>query len=1088
MKFSFANFRPDRCVRVLPSMTALLCVASVAAQENTGARSATPAPSDKDEVVVLSPFEVTAENTRGYYAANTMSGTRLNTRLEDLASAMSVVTKEQMQDFGLLDINDIFAYETSTEGTGNFTDFVIDRRGNVVDNISDNPQGANRIRGIGAANTAFGNFQTSGRAPIDPSMLESVEISRGPNSNIFGLGNAAGTVNLVPAMANLLRDRAQTEMRADSYDGYRGSLDVNRVLKKGVLAVRGSAVFQHDGFERKPSGTDTRRYNAMVKFQPFKNTTVRAGYYHYDLDGTRANSITPRDAVSYWKSSGSPSWDPSTFTVKRNGVVVGTYPVNAALPDYFLQSTYINHSQLFIDQGGLELWSVGQTSTSNSANSPNTSVRYLETAPAPVRNNQPLFSTTPAVSDRSIYDWESINLGAINYVDDRDAIATAELEQVFLHTPRQLLAAQLGWFREDAKRYNRNLIGSAANAGVAGYLEIDVNEKLLDGTPNPNFGRPFIGIAEPLSVRDQFQNDTYRTQLAYQLDFSHDAGWKSWLGRHQLVGYYEYKASKRRVFRYRDVMADVHSWLPAGDPRGNQGAPAGKAVARGYFRYYLGDNSGDNVDYAPSAFAYGTYPFSWYNGATKQWVTEPATLAEVASQDNSGGTQNQRTTLKTQGVVLQSQLLQGRVVTTFGLRQDKNYTMFGAPSKLTPDGLDFDYAAMNGWTNQWLGRSGRTKTAGVVVKPLKWLSFFANKSDSFQPGTPSQNILRHELPDPTGEGEDYGFALNLFDGKLVIRANQYKTKQINSPYGQSGTFAARILSADFIEFNNGSGPALNDAARTWILADAAKRGVTMSDSEVDAAVWKTLQLTPEDFAEFQRLPVTDVADITGKGKEIEINYNPTNYWTAKLNLTQQEAIDENLAPALLEWAEKRLPVWQSVIDLRTGLPWWNTVVRRSQTPEQFYQVSVLTPIKLSQATEGQARPQVRKYRANLSTNLQLAGITDHPVLKHFNIGGALRWEDRGAIGYYGVQQLPDSITDLDPSRPIWDSSHLYVDAFIGFRTRLFHEKVGAKFQLNVRNLTEGGRLQPIAAYPDGTPNSFRIIDPRQFILSATFDL
>jgi len=42
--------------------------------------------------------------------------------------------------------------------------------------------------------------------------------------------------------------------------------------------------------------------------------------------------------------------------------------------------------------------------------------------------------------------------------------------------------------------------------------------------------------------------------------------------------------------------------------------------------------------------------------------------------------------------------------------------------------------------------------------------------------------------------------------------------------------------------------------------------------------------------------------------------------------------------------------------------------------------------------------------------------------------------------------------------------------------------------LNVRNVQEGGRLQPISAYPDGTPNAYRIVDPRQFILTMTFDL
>jgi hypothetical protein len=49
-------------------------------------------------------------------------------------------------------------------------------------------------------------------------------------------------------------------------------------------------------------------------------------------------------------------------------------------------------------------------------------------------------------------------------------------------------------------------------------------------------------------------------------------------------------------------------------------------------------------------------------------------------------------------------------------------------------------------------------------------------------------------------------------------------------------------------------------------------------------------------------------------------------------------------------------------------------------------------------------------------------------------------------------------------------------------------KVNTTLQFNVRNVQEGGRLQAISAYPDGTPNAYRIIEPRQFILSASFDL
>src|SRR5690349_14302047 len=55
-------------------------------------------PVASEEVVSLSPFEVISD-TKGYYASNTMSGTRFNTKLEDLASSITVVTKEQMSDF-----------------------------------------------------------------------------------------------------------------------------------------------------------------------------------------------------------------------------------------------------------------------------------------------------------------------------------------------------------------------------------------------------------------------------------------------------------------------------------------------------------------------------------------------------------------------------------------------------------------------------------------------------------------------------------------------------------------------------------------------------------------------------------------------------------------------------------------------------------------------------------------------------------------------------------------------------------------------------------------------------------------------------
>ncbi len=105
----------------------------------------TPPKTDVEPIVQLSPFEVNAEN-KGYYAANTMAGTRIGSKLEDLGASITVVTKEQMTDFAMLDINDIFNYEASTEGTGNYTAFSFNRNGQPTSDAQLNPQ-SGRIQG-----------------------------------------------------------------------------------------------------------------------------------------------------------------------------------------------------------------------------------------------------------------------------------------------------------------------------------------------------------------------------------------------------------------------------------------------------------------------------------------------------------------------------------------------------------------------------------------------------------------------------------------------------------------------------------------------------------------------------------------------------------------------------------------------------------------------------------------------------------------------------------------------------------------------------------------------------------------------------
>lgn len=1046
------------------------------------------------ETLVLSPFEVVAD-TRGYQAANTMSGTRLNTKLEDLASAISVITKEQMADFAMLDINDVFLYGANTEGTGTFTDFIVgDGQGGITDNVAGDPANANRVRGIGNANVSVGNFETSNRVPIDPIDADAVEINRGPNANIFGLGNAAGTVNIVSAAANVQRDRAQVALRADSFDGWRSSLDVNRVLLRDRLGVRVSAVRQHDGFDLKPSGVNTTRYNGMVQVRPFKGTTLNASFQHYRAHGNRPNALPPLDAISDWRAAGSPTWDPLTDTMKINGV----FSRNGTPAYLFTQAG--NIGQVFVDRSGIGYWSASYGTADLTPLGAIQANRKIVVTRARVNDAQPLIGRrVEMVSDKEMYDWSSINLSAPNRFEDRTGTTRVTLDQILFESKGHSLAAQIGWFREDSERRQRYFMGEGD--AVAGQLLVDVNERLLDGRANPYFMRPAVTQQGPQARRMPLLSDTYRGQLAYQLDFTASRSWRRWLGAHHLVGYAEYKDRVERTYRFVHALASDNPWLfssPTADRSTN-------TVTRANLRFYLGDNQGQNVDYAPGSLAYGNYTYVWGNPNTGAVRAEPVTMGEVPSGNASGSQAIQ----KTGGAILQSRLLQGRLIGTFGRREDRHFTRFQNPTRLADRGMSYDYDYMNRWRDEdWQLRTGSTEQRGVVVKPfygwgpidrhaeqaagltrffggaLRGLSLHYNRSDSFKPAAPAQNVFGRWLPDPGGKGKDYGFALNLFDNRLVVRVNKYETKQINSRSGASAGFAKSLWAMDYI--SNAFG--LQQEATEWITEMAAREGRTLTPAQLDAELTRVMGVPPRDRGLTDAIPTSETDDVIGRGHEVEIHFNPTRYWTLKADVTEKQTINARLAPNVTVYSAQRLPFWEKIVDPRTGARWWTTLYGGSETPFAYYRRVVANPLNVAQATEGLARPQIRRYTGSLTTNFRLSGITDHSILKAINVGGAVRYESKGAIGYYGLQQLPAIIEDYDISRPIWDKGHVYVDAFVGYRTRLWRNKVGATFQLNVRNVGESGRLQPIAAYPDGTPNSFRIVSPRQFILSTTFEM
>jgi hypothetical protein len=202
--------------------------------------------------------------------------------------------------------------------------------------------------------------------------------------------------------------------------------------------------------------------------------------------------------------------------------------------------------------------------------------------------------------------------------------------------------------------------------------------------------------------------------------------------------------------------------------------------------------------------------------------------------------------------VLQSTFLGGRLVTTFGLRQDKVFSHNAPFATLTPDLLAYDYGASNQWLPGWRLAQGKTETRSVVGRPfrdLKFLnarmnsgngmgrllaeaisslSFTYNQSDNFIPQGPAVDLFLRPLPNQTGKTTDKGIWLSMFDGKLSVRYNHFVTDQINIRNGDIATIAQRVLRADGL-----------NVADAWNLQDRATEWTTQLNPTFTAAQIKT---------------------------------------------------------------------------------------------------------------------------------------------------------------------------------------------------------------------------------------------------------
>lgn len=154
---------------------------------------------EENDVVELSPFQVSTEGDRGYFAANTVSGSRIDVPIQDIPLALEVVTSEFIEDTGATDLRESLAYSAG---------IVLQSQNDALRNDSfsgiggvNNPEGVTRnrtdtsykLRGfVTESSLRYGFLRQSSTDSVN---IDRIEILRGPSALLYGIGNFGGIVN-----------------------------------------------------------------------------------------------------------------------------------------------------------------------------------------------------------------------------------------------------------------------------------------------------------------------------------------------------------------------------------------------------------------------------------------------------------------------------------------------------------------------------------------------------------------------------------------------------------------------------------------------------------------------------------------------------------------------------------------------------------------------------------------------------------------------------------------------------------------------------------------------------------------------------
>ena len=1039
----------------------------------------------RDEVVTLSPFEVSTARDTGYAANETLAGTRMRTNLRDVGASLTVLTPEFLQDLAVNSFEQALLYTPSVDSVEG-------------DNTDTNRSSGTHLRystgqsySIRGFNTNTGNqsvshdFFTSLDAP-DNYNLERITLALGPNSMLIGVGNPQGTAVTTTKRAQLQRRKTTVELQADRWESLRIALDHNQPLIKDKLAFRINLLHDQKREFRKYEGKDQERMTLGLSYKPFPNTTVTVNHENYTLHTNYASLMQGFDGpMLRWIQAGKPlvnfvsagqTWSTTRPYLDANG---NRIPVAPGVVD---ADGFVDAKADFDPLGALSqdathrpVWVVGL----NLAN-PMVNTRYQGNLMGAT------FGGINSANYQSMDPWAMVGISKDTFMNGGtwDNPSNKQHGRWTQVTLEQKLAEKL--YLEVAGNlavHDQNLETSNFN-----YIQIDPNRYLPEGTLNPGYLVPYSqgpGQFRPTTNK----SGEYRATLSYELDL---AKRHRWLGRHNLAGLYQYSRSDSA----QDVMR-VYNLATVGLPTtAGWSNDALNSVHTLVTRAYYVNGK---VPILPdlSQVMKNVSVLNGYGrmmGATAN-ETAPINLSmEAFSNPGKSRFEDGAVSLGWQG-----RWFADRLVTIAGYRTDDTKS-YGIPNPsrnainpaipgATTDPLKqfFTPAAQIPYNAQPSVESkGTTRTYGAVLHALPWLSLTYNQSTNFLPlaNASSLNALGEPAPNSTGQTQEYGLRFYLMQGKLALSLTRFETEANDQTRNANGSV----------------GGTRNILTR---LRDNYK---TLGDSHFG-------DLPPVNYYPVDTGSVSDTWSYVADGYEMNLVYNPSRNWRVSLS----GSINTNTQGTILA-ALGRYLYTDSKFE---GLGTWRqyaSELRKVGAGQRsaFFDLDPANPVARAQASadalyiEQQSTAQEKTYQDSIA----LTGITtarngkyamnglitrvfNEGKLKGWSVGGNFRWRSENTLGYERTRDAlgaPNGVYIV--SRPLMGDEYWDVGAMVSYQRRVF-KNINLRVQLNVQNLPNWQDARLVKSDSDtlgvyGTTSAYvpvlwELRRPRNFVLTSTFE-